>query len=402
MEDLTTKSGKLKWVTGLGNSLYVNKLRVNVSTFVLTVVLFLYLFNFMILAEFRFINASFIRYPIFMLGLTFILMASHSFGRRLDLVVILCTAFIFFVLFLNFYHSASLTVLSFSILLVPFFILFFDFPVKARPGNFFLYFIAVLNILFLVYSFKKLNYINLQEAYVLNANEIATYSFIVLIFLSFMYDIFFRKNIFAIWVVYVNFLITLFVSVVMDARFVQISLVVLFFLFIMRRTPFKYMVLLVMGALSFILPLLIVLFSQEIKTVYGLFQVSRGVPIHVINADSDRLDMYLMICEVMSQSFFGKGIGFSGYFNYINISGLHSAPLDLMYWGGVILYSLFFIMLLSIVFTSKYKKKYFLSSSVLIYLLIYSNYFEGIFFGNMGILLVVLFMFSIFYRLSKV
>ena len=300
--------------------------------------------------------------------------------HKSKLIGTLSLVFFFIIILLNLYHL-SFNLSIFSILMFPFLLILFYKNTKVTFNINYLF--IVFNIIIAIYAIPTYLKIISGSHITLNPNELSSVSFAITSFVIMYSEIYKNEN---NKIIYFNILLTLLISYFMDARAIFIS--VFFLIMILFSKNFKFLksfIVYFLATITFLVPLVILIFVDELKILHESILILNGAAADVIEADLDRYEMFELVKNILDQDFLGKGIGNTEFYSVINISGLHSGSLDLLYWGG---YILFFVFMLSFIFIILYtynKYKTFITSSILIYWLLLINYYEGLLFGNMGL-----------------
>ena len=322
------------------------------------VIFLILLFNFIWLSELRFILDEFynrvVRYTVYItfLGVYFY----FSKINYKNYILIFSFLLLFFsILFINYYHN-DFTLFSIAFFAYPFLILLFNSNTEIEKSINQNKLLVIFNILVLFYAIYAA-YLNLNnKLYLFNHNEISSFSFFISIFSIILSEL--KKKLVNLEI-FTNLFITL------------------------------------------ILPLIIVHFNCLVRSIH--FNILRlfNSKNNVISADSDRYDMYLYVKYIIDKNIFGMGFSDQEYLSEIIISGLHSGTLNLMYWGGYYFYITFMLAFITIILYSYHKNKLFISGIILTYYLLLLNYYEGFLFGNMGLLILYIYMIMCYFNYKK-
>ncbi|RYX78296.1 hypothetical protein EON71_01210 [bacterium] len=231
--------------------------------------------------------------------------------------------------------------------------------------------------------------------YILNENEVASYSFILVSLMYFLSDISLKKR---KYVLIGNTFFCFFIAFIMEARAIEFSILFIpvIYIFLNHQSRMHKALLNILMYLTVIVPILMVIYIGKLIDFYAdITEQEFGLPAEDIKSELERFDMFSYVKNKLSQSFWGYGIGNTGYMKDIEIAGLHSGSLDLMYWGGYTLFITFNLIFIVIIkHVLKVNSKLFFCCFILLFYLLLQNYYEGLFFGNMGILLMILSMFT--------
>lgn len=358
-------------------------------------------FNFLWLSEFRFLVDGFLdRFLRYMFYIVFIGIYFYfsKINYKNKIFIFNCMLLVFSILFVNFYHN-EFTLFSISFLIYPFLMLLFnsntDFDEEINYNKL----LVIFNIFILFYAIYAayLNFNN--KLYVFNHNEISSFSFFVLIFSIFLSDLKSKLN----NIIILNSSITLFISYLLEARAIMLSVMFLFSITLINKMneKIKKIFFIIFSLVTLLLPLLIVHFNCLIRNLHLMVLKLFSSADNVISADFDRYDMYLYVKYIIDNNIFGLGIGNEEYLAEIKISGLHSGTLDLMYWGGYYFYIVFMLIFIATILYSYHKNRLFISGMILTYYLLILNYYEGFLFGNMGLLIVYIYMVMSYYNYKR-
>lgn len=347
------------------------------------------IFNFAQLAVLRELNIV-IRYSVF--ALLLLLMATRIRNHYFNVTVLIYSAiFLVFLNFINLYHIGEISFLGISLNVIPIFLLLFSNTINLSNEKKFYQKIFFAHLFILVFAFYKLTFLLIGADYILNENEIACYSFIILGLLLLMVQLTGFRKLFWIWT---HIAVTFFISTIMEARAIQFSCVFVSLIFFLTNYTSRFQIksIKVFSILVIGLPLAIVIFIDELVDFYShLIEDVLGIPASVIKSELERFDMFSYVNHKIDNSYFGYGIGNTGYMKDISISGLHSGSLDLIYWGGYLLFIIFHLFFIGIIWEILRKNPRLIFGCFLVlYYLILQNYYEGLFFGNMGILIYIL------------
>lgn len=300
---------------------------------------------------------------------------------------------------LNVFHL-NISLFANSFYIFPFLIVLFYSNTSSKNNDNFKFdrYILFFHIIILIYAIKGyyLNYIGVLSQF--NHNEISIFSFILTVLLLISSELY-KKYLGKIF--FINIFFTFLISYLLEARAITISSVFIFVLLFIRIELLKKLFLFLLSIITFFIPIIIVECNDKVRFIHEYILKSLGAKGDVINADSDRYDMYLLVKNTITNNTFGKGFGNTDYLSQISISGLHSGTLDLLYWGGYPLYIIFMLIFISIIYYSYFKCRLFLSASLLIYWLLLLNYYEGLLFGNMGITILYVYLVMSYYNRSS-
>lgn len=306
-------------------------------------------------------------------------------------VLIYSSIFLIFLNFINLYHISEISFLGISLNIIPLFLLLFSDTINLSNEKNFYQKLLLAHLFILIFAFYKLTFLLIGADYILNENEIACYSFIVLGLLLLMVQLTGFRKLLWIWA---HIIVTFFISTIMEARAIQFSciLVSVVFFLINHKSRIQIRLIKIFSALVVLMPLAIVVFIDEIVDFYShLIEDVFGIPAEAIKSELERFDMFSYVNHKIDNSYFGYGIGNTAYMKDISISGLHSGSLDLIYWGGYLLFIIFHLFFIGIIWKILKKNRQLIFGCFLVlYYLILQNYYEGLFFGNMGILIYIL------------
>ncbi|MDD2871904.1 MAG: O-antigen ligase [Candidatus Gracilibacteria bacterium] len=355
-------------------------------------------FNFLWLSELRFLVNEFsdrlLRYMVYIIFIGIYFYFSKI-NYKNKIFIFNCILLVFSILFVNFYHS-DFTLFSVAFLIYPFLMLLFnsntDFDEKINYNKL----LVIFNVFILFYAIYAayLNFSN--KLYLFNHNEISSFSFFVLIFSIFLSEVKSRFN----YIIIFNLFITLFISYLLEARAIILSVIFIFFIALINKMNerIKKIVFIIFSLVTLVLPLIIVHYNCLIRNLHLMILKLFSSADNVISTDFDRYDMYLYVKYIVDNNLFGLGISNQEYLAEIKISGLHSGTLDLMYWGGYYFYIVFMLVFITTILYSYYKNRLFISGMILTYYLLILNYYEGFLFGNMGLLIVYIYMVMSYYN----
>lgn len=355
-------------------------------------IIFLVFFSFFWLAEIRPILSdglnSVTRYGInIMVLFLYIIYSSKIYVN--SLLYLLISINIILILLLNVIHL-NFTIFSTSIFIFPILMILFYKNTKINKNINFNKIILVFHMILIYYAIKGYS-LNLSGVlYQLNHNETAAYSFVLSFFSIILNEL--HKKIFSNSV-YLNVSITLFIGYILDSRAIMISAIFMFILLLIKNIrKINTLIVFSLAIFSLIIPIVIIVFNEEIKLIHESLLSFFGATEDVFLADNSRYDMYMLIKETLNYNLFGKGFGNIDYLDVISISGLHSGTLDVLYWGGYIYYFIFMLTFILIIMYSYLKTKLFLSASLLLYWILLLNYYEGLLFGNMGLTILYIYL----------
>jgi len=368
----------------------------NIKVSLILSVLFL---NFIWLAEIRILLSdslnSFSRYFISFLAILFFFLVARKF--RIDIFVLSLSIFIFLVIFIVNMVNMEVSLFSVSFYIFPFLICLFYANTKLEVNI--QKYLFLFHLVIFLYALKIYFLIQNGSSHLLNENEILIFSLVISVFSLILADLFVKNTSILI---YFNLPITFLIAYMMQSRAGFISVVLIgIFTVIGKVKKLKSCIIYCFSATTFIIPLIIVEFSEYIELAHKYALVALGSSVDTINADFDRYKMFNYVGKVVTNNFFGKGIGSYGYRSDISIAGLHSGGLDLLYWGGYFLYTGFILTFIIIILRSYAYSKRFVTAFLLIYWLMLLNYYEGLLFGNMGLTILYIYLVMSFYNQSK-
>lgn len=375
--------------------LYLNKNKIKIYS-----ILFVFIFGFIWLAELRPILSnslnSLVRYTIALIAISFYILTTKRISYNQYIVVILFL-FVSIIYIVNI-NTLNISLFATSFYIFPFLILLFFRNTIINNNSNIQNLLFVFHIILILYTLKIYSIIASGGMHQLNENEVASYSLVVSIFSIIFAELYSNK--FG-KLIYLNILTTLLIGYLLDARAIMISSLFILFLFSIRRTKIiKSFILYLSVLFAFFIPIILVVYSADISIIHEYVLIYMGQASHVINADLARYEMYFLVDSVLDNFILGKGIGNNDYISIIKISGLHSGTLDLLYWGGYPFYIIFMFVFLSIIYVSYQRSRLFLTSMLLIYWLILLNYYEGLLFGNMGLMILFIYLIMSLYNKS--